>query len=67
MTPSDCRCEAALGLADAAADVIETWAGGDLAAAVQALDQALKDFDLVHAARREGCPAVEPSSVPIGP
>jgi len=67
MTPSDCRCEAALGLADAAADVIETWASGDLAAAVQALDQALKDFDLVHAARRDGCPAVEPSGVPSGP
>ncbi len=67
MTPSNCRCEAALGLADAAADVIETWASGDLAAAVQALDQALKDFDRSHAARGDGCPPVAPSGVPSGP
>ncbi len=58
MTTSICRCEAALGLADAASDVIETWDNGDLAAAVQVLDDALKAFNLVYPARGDCCPPV---------
>lgn len=55
MTISACRYEAALALADAATDVIETWAHGDLAAAVRALDDALKAFNLVYPATGDDC------------
>lgn len=55
MTTSACRREAALALADAATDVIETWTHGDLAAAVRALDDALKAFNLAYPATGGEC------------
>src|SRR5258708_26210340 len=54
----NCRCEAALSLADAAIDVIATMPAGDVEAAVRHLDDALRAFNEVYATAVGCCPSV---------